>query len=155
MESSARLMSESIKGKIITMQLQFQDKLIDPASLLSGVRTIISIGRVSDSVYNVIPIKDDGVEIFQCQLSRTADGWLLHNGQWRTECPKGITSRLQHACTVCMGRCVNPRPGRPKYSWRKPSSPTFLNGAEIPDEGVILKHGDKINIGNTVITALC
>ena len=137
------------------MQLQFQDKLIDPASFLSRARTIISIGRATDSVYNVIPIEDDSAEIFQCQLTKSADGWLLHNGQWRTECPKGITSRLQHACTICMGRCVNPSPGRPKYSWRKPSLPTLLNDEEIPDGGVILKYDDKITIGNTIINVLC
>ena len=120
-------------------------------AFLSPKRTLITIGRQADEAYNVIPIDDEQAELFPCQLSRTPQGWKIQNGQWRTECPKGIRSRLQHACDLCIGRCVNTRPAHPIYSWHFPAVPTLLNGEEIPAEGILLQHGDCITIGGTNI----
>ena len=130
------------------MLLHIAGQTIDPQTLLSTRRTLISVGRQSADAYNVITIDDASVDLFQCQLKQTADGWLLQNGQWRTECPKGIISRLQHACSMCMGRCVNSRPANPTYSWRIPANPTLLNSQPLPDEGTVLTNGDIILCGN-------
>ena len=141
------------------------DKSVDLEAHLSRSRTIITLGHQSDSAYNVLTIEDDDVDVFQCQFVRLSntgseekvsvdsgsEQWKVQNGQWRTECPKGIRSRLQHACALCMGCCVNPRPAHPTYSWRMPNTPTLLNGQPIPLEGTPLKDGDVLLIGNTEI----
>ncbi len=113
---------------------------------LSRTRTIITIGRQTDEAYNVIALDED-VDIFLCQLTHNEDGWTLKSGQWRTECPKGIRSDLQHACSMCRGCCVNVRTANPKYSWRMPTVPATINGKTIPEEGVIVKEGDWIECG--------
>ena len=124
-------------------------KLVDLESHLSKARTIITLGKESEEAFNVLTLDDESVDLFQCQFTRTPDGgWKIHNGQWRTECPKGIRSRLQHACNLCMGRCVNPRPAHPTYSWRTPKNSTLLNGMELNHEGVEMKDGDVIEVGS-------
>ena len=135
------------------MNIEIEGKEIRLEDLLSPARTLITLGRKSDEAYNVIAIDNPALHTFQCQFSHTADGqWKLHNGQWRTDCPKGIRSRLQHACNLCMGRCVNVHPGRPTYGWRFPSLPTLLNGNEIATEGMLLSDGDVIEVGENQFT---
>lgn len=114
---------------------------------LSPSRSIIMIGKESEEAYNVIPTGEHW-DLFQCQLTHSERGWLLRNGQWRTECPKGIRSRLQHACQVCRGCCVNVRTANPKYSWRFPACATLLNGKIVPEEGIVVKDGDIITIAD-------
>lgn len=121
--------------------------------LVSASRTIVTVGKESDEAYNVVATGAAG-ELFQCQLTRSGDGWLLQNGQWRTECPRGIRSRLQHACQMCQGRCVNLRTARPNYYWRFPETATLLNGDPLPAEGTIIKDGDLISFQDTVIAVL-
>jgi hypothetical protein len=129
-----------------------EEKQIDLESHLSRTRTIVTLGRQSDEIYNVLALDDDAVDFFQCQFTRIVDGhWKVQNGQWRTECPKGIRSRLQHACHLCMGRCVNAKAAHPTYSWRHPLSPTLLNGKELPSEGKELKDGDMIHVGERIL----
>lgn len=120
---------------------------VDLEANLSKARTIITLGKNSEEAYNVIALDEETIDLFQCQFTRTAEGnWKIHNGQWRTDCPKGIRSRLQHACNLCMGRCVNTHPARPTYGWRLPQCPTRLNGVELGTEGVGLHDGDHIEI---------
>lgn len=118
---------------------------------LSRTRTIVTLGRASDEAYNVVALQDEAADLFQCQFVRVGEAWRVQNGQWRTECPKGIRSRLQHACSLCMGRCVNPRPAHPTYSWRVPGQPTLLNGAALTTEGATLRHGDLLQVGHTQV----
>ena len=118
---------------------------------LSRARSIVTLGRASEEAYNVVALEDEAVDLFQCQFVHTEEGWRVQNGQWRTECPKGIRSRLQHACNLCMGRCVNSRPAHPTYSWRMPAKPTLLNGAELGKEGAILHEGDALTVGQTTV----
>ncbi len=113
--------------------------------LLTPSRTVITVGMESDETYNVVPTGNQW-NLFQCQLTHTDKGWLLRNGQWRTECPKGIRSRLQHACQMCLGRCVNIRTANPKYSWRFPDHATLLNGTTVPEDGVVVQDGDIITV---------
>jgi hypothetical protein len=129
--------------------IEIEGRVVDLESHLSKARTLVTLGRSSEEAYNVIALENDTIDLFQCQFSRSAEGnWKVQNGQWRTGCPKGIRSRLQHACAMCMGRCVNSRPANPTYSWRMPTNPTQLNGNEIGNEGVELKDGDVIGVGN-------
>lgn len=128
-------------------QLTVGDNVFVLEKMVSASRTIITIGRETDETYNVITTGGEG-EMFQCQLTRAEGGWLLRNGQWRTECPKGIRSRLQHACALCRGCCVNVRTANPTYSWRFPEKPTLLNGETIPEKGVVVKEGDVISVGS-------
>lgn len=132
--------------------LLINGKQTDLASHLSRARTIVTLGLASDAAYNVIALDSDSdADIFQCQFTQSAEGWSIQNGQWRTDCPKGILSRLQHACAMCMGRCVNTHPARPTYGWRLPSSPTLLNGQSLITDSVLLQHGDVIQVGTLSI----
>ena len=129
--------------------IEIEGKQVDLESHLSKARTIVTLGKNTEEAYNVLALDEESVEIFQCQFTRSADGnWIIQNGQWRTGCPKGIRSRLQHACNLCMGRCVNSRPAHPTYSWRDPKNSTLLNGVELNHEGTELKDGDVITVGN-------
>ena len=129
--------------------IEIEGKQVDLESHLSKARTIITLGKNTEEAYNVLALDEESVDIFQCQFTRTAEGnWQIQNGQWRTGCPKGIRSRLQHACNLCMGRCVNSRPAHPTYSWRDPKNSTLLNGVELNHEGMELKDGDVIAVGN-------
>ncbi|MBO7592932.1 MAG: hypothetical protein J6T00_06160 [Bacteroidaceae bacterium] len=129
--------------------IEIESKQVDLESHLSKARTIITLGKNTEEAYNVLALDEESVEIFQCQFTRTAEGnWKIQNGQWRTGCPKGIRSRLQHACNLCMGRCVNSRPAHPTYSWKDPKNSTLLNGVELNHEGMELKDGDVIAVGH-------
>ena len=129
--------------------IEIEGKQVDLEAHLSKARTIVTLGKNTEDAYNVLALDEDSVEVFQCQFTRTAEGnWKIQNGQWRTECPKGIRSRLQHACNLCMGRCVNSRPAHPTYSWRDPKNSTLLNGVELNHEGTELKDGDVIKVGH-------
>ncbi len=124
----------------------------DLESLLSVGRRIVTLGRMSEAAYNVVALEDEELDVFQCQFVRSGEGWKVQNGQWRTDCPKGIRSHLQHACSMCMGRCVNLRPARPTYDWQMPERATMVNGVPIEDEeGVELKDGDVIQVGGIVV----
>lgn len=129
--------------------IEIESKQVDLESHLSKARTIITLGKNTEEAYNVLALDEESVDIFQCQFTRTAEGnWQIQNGQWRTGCPKGIRSRLQHACNLCMGRCVNSRPAHPTYSWKDPKNSTLLNGVELNHEGMELKDGDVIAVGH-------
>lgn len=129
--------------------IEIESKQVDLESHLSKARTIITLGKNTEEAYNVLALDEESVDIFQCQFTRTAEGnWQIQNGQWRTGCPKGIRSRLQHACNLCMGRCVNSRPAHPTYSWKDPKNSTLLNGVELNHEGMELKDGDMIAVGH-------
>jgi hypothetical protein len=127
--------------------IEIDGRLIDLEAHLSRARTIVTLGKNSEEAYNVIALDDEELDVFQCQFTRSGEGWKVQNGQWRTDCPKGIHSRLQHACSLCMGCCVNVHPGQPTYGWRLPEKPTLCNGTEIGTEGVDLKDGDVIEVG--------
>ena len=135
--------------------IEIGGRMVDLDGLLSRARTIVTLGRSSEAAYNVVALDDEEMDVFQCQFSRTGDGWKVQNGQWRTDCPKGITSRLQHACSMCMGRCVNTHPARPTYGWRMPEKSTLLNGQEIGTDGMMLNDGDVIEAGKQRIAVAC
>ena len=132
--------------------IELNGKQVDLESHLSRARTIITLGKNAEEAYNVLALDDPTIDLFQCQFTRTSDGgWNIQNGQWRTDCPKGIRSRLQHACSLCMGRCVNVYPARPTYGWRDPEHATLLNGVELTHEGVELRDGDVIAAGGVSV----
>ena len=131
----------------ITIIIGSREYVLD--SFLSRARTIITIGRMTDEAHNVIAVDDEQMDVFQCQVTKGDEGWLLRLGQWRTECPKGIRSDRQHACSMCRGCCVNVRTANPTYSWRMPSVPMTVNDVPLTNEGVILKDGDILRCGGT------
>ena len=134
--------------------LIIEGRQMDLEGFLSRARTIVTLGRSSEEVYNVLTVEDETADVFQCQFVRSGDGWKVQNGQWRTECPKGIRSHLQHACSMCLGRCVNPQPAHPVYSWRTPEHPTLLNGKALSQEGTELHDGDVLQVGSTEIAVI-
>ena len=83
--------------------LCISDRQVALEDHLSKARTLIPLGRKSEEAYNVLALEDTALDTFQCQFSCTEAGWKINDGQWRTDCPKGILSRLQHACNLCMG----------------------------------------------------
>ena len=133
--------------------LRIGDKEIVCEELLSRSRQHITIGS-GDAAYNSIRIDDESVDIFQCQLSKVGETWIIENGQFRTNCPKGIRHDKEIVCNACRGCCVNGTPGHPTYSWRKPKMPTLVNGEEIPDGGIVLNDGDGIMAGNIIMQVI-
>ena len=129
--------------------LRIGDKEVLCEKLLSRTRQHITIGS-GDAAYNCITIDDDCVDTFQCQLSKNGETWIVENGQFRTNCPKGIHHDKEVVCNACRGCCVNGTPGHPSYSWRYPKNQTLLNGKEIPEGGAELHDGDVIKIGENV-----
>jgi len=116
-------------------------------------RTFVTLGRKSDEVYNCIDLDSNSLDPFQCQFARDEEGhWTIQQGQIRTECPRGLISARQIACTSCPGCCVNIRPGRPRYYWRYPKQETLLNDSPLDQEKHLLKPGDSIRIAEVLIS---
>lgn len=118
-------------------------------NLITHTRKLISVGRKCDEVCNAIAVDEEAFDVFQCQISRNADGeWLIHNGQYRTECPKGLRSPRDKACNSCMSVCVSISVANPTYSWRTPEKATLLNGATF-DGYAPLHEGDNITVSRS------
>lgn len=131
--------------------LHIGNKSFAPSRYLSRQRTVITIGRHTEAVHNVIALDTNDIDTFQCQLTYDDGQWTIRSGQWRTECPKGLRSSRQHACSFCPGCCVNPVPAHPHYSWRQPLLPTLVNGQPLLDHGLPLRNGDVIMAGRVEI----
>lgn len=134
------------------MRIKINDKEYELEGFLSKIRQHVTVGRKSGEAHNCITIEDESVALFQCQLAKEGGEWVIENGQWRTECPKGIRHHKEVVCNACMGCCVNGTPGRPKYSWRYPDVPTMINGAPLPEGTTVLHAGDVITMGNVSAT---
>lgn len=120
--------------------------------LLTAERTIVTLGRQCDEVYNCIALDSNALDPFACQFSKDEDGhWALRQGQLRTECPKGLRNWRQRTCSGCSGRCVNIRPGRPLYYWRHPEQKLLLNGQPIDQEAHPIHVGDRLDINQDII----
>jgi len=116
-------------------------------------RTLVTLGKKCDEVYNCVDIDSEGIDPFQCQFTKDNEGnWTIQHGQIRTECPRGLISFRQIACNTCPGRCVNIRPGRPHYFWRYPEQKTFLNDIPLDDQKHLLNPGDIIRIADVNIS---
>jgi len=116
-------------------------------------RTLVTLGKKCDEVYNCVDIDSDNVDPFQCQFAKDDDGnWTIQHGQIRTECPRGLISARQIACNSCPGRCVNIRPGRPHYFWRHPEQETLLNDIPLDQEKHLLNTKDTIKIADILIS---
>ncbi len=123
--------------------------------LIQG-RTLVTLGRRSDEIYNCVDIDSEHLDPFQCQFSRDDAGrWTIQHGQLRTECPRGLKSARQIACTSCPGCCINIRPGRPNYFWRHPAHDTLLNGHPLDSTPHLLHPNDSIEIADILISFEC
>lgn len=120
--------------------------------LLTAERTIVTLGRQCDEVYNCIALDSEDLDPFACQFTRDENGrWNIQQGQLRSECPKGLRNRRQRTCSGCSGRCVNIRPGRPLYYWRYPEQEIRLNGLPLGREPHPLHEGDALEIDHDII----
>lgn len=128
--------------------------VVDLEPLTSLQAGIVTIGKKCEEVWNAIPLVSESVDPFQCHLMGAAGEWKIINGQERTECPKGLRSPKLVPCNGCMGRCVNIRPGRPKYPQRLPENPTMVNGEPISEWGQPLNVGDIISFADVDIKVL-
>ena len=138
----------------MTLEIQTHGEVqhVDLDPLAQRYAGVVRIGQMCPRVWNTIAIDDPSVDPFQCQLIGTAGGpWRIANGQNRTECPKGLLSSKQIPCNSCMGRCVNLRPGRPRYFQHDPATSTMLNGVPIAPYGAELHPGDVLTMGDVVV----
>ncbi len=116
-------------------------------------RTLVTLGKKCDEVYNCVDIDSENIDPFQCQFAKDDDGhWTIQHGQIRTECPRGLISARQIACTSCPGCCINIHPGRPHYFWRHPEQKTLLNDVPMNEEKHPLNPGDTIKIADVIIS---
>lgn len=120
---------------------------------------IVTIGRECDDVFNTISIKDTlNVYISRChctlELDSSTGTWIIRDGQWRVNCETGLHSHEILACKYCVktkitGGCpyVN-APKSNRYSWKKSTNGTYVNSFEVDGNGLALKLGDIITIGD-------
>ncbi|MDO4496464.1 MAG: hypothetical protein Q4B58_01325 [Bacteroidales bacterium] len=126
-------------------------EVVDLDELSASYSGVVNIGQKCKHVWNTLPLEDETVDPFQCQLIGASGNYKLMHGQNRTECPKGLISPKLVPCNGCTGRCVNVRPGRPKYFQRNPAVPTLLNGNEVGEWGMPISEGDTISLGQVSI----
>ena len=92
----------------------------------SSGKCLITIGRNDENIHNVIPIKETESSYISrkhCTLeyNTTANTWLLRDGQWDA-------SSLS--------------------KWKVSTNGTYVGSKEVPINGVIIKIGDIISIGD-------
>lgn len=140
-----------MKLEVIVNDITTTYDLIELGEKYSGV---VFIGQKCKQVWNTIPIESESADTFQCHLIGSGELWRVNEGQNRTECPKGLLSSKLIPCNGCLGRCVNIRPGRPKYSKHDPETPTLINGEKIGQWGTEIKPGDTISFGDVIINVI-
>lgn len=118
--------------------------------LLNGPSTLLFIGRQSEDVWNHIGLKENE----SCYISRQhctiekdpmANVWVIRDGQYRVQC--GIGLRLRHVfpCKQCSAYCP---PAGPRMTWKNSLNGTFVNSDEVSTDGMVIKPGDIISIGD-------
>ena len=86
--------------------------------------SILLMGRQNMQSFNDIAIREDNssyVSRSHCtlELDYNLDEWVIRDGQWQSK------------------------------QWRKSTNGTFLNSSEVNTDGLIIKPGDIISIGDT------
>lgn len=138
---------------ILAAQINGQVTIFDLDALSDRYSGVLPIGQKCKHVWNAIALDAESVDPFQCHIIGTAGGpFRLHNGQQRTECPKGLISDKLIPCNGCTGRCVNVSPGKPKYPLRTPATQTLINGQPVSQFGTYLKKGDVLTVGGIEIS---
>ena len=125
-------------------------------AMLHGNIRILTVGRDTEDVYNTIPIKETlSSFVSRCHCTLELDyergAWIIRDGQWRTDCLKGLH---WNGCKNCPnGEMITPwsKPEcvqRQKFEWRLSMNGTYVNSTEVPKSGVILHLGEIISIGD-------
>ncbi len=134
------------------MQGEEYNKEYKLSSLLDENRNIITIGRECEDVYNTIAIKDTiNIYISRCHCTLEFDQdrreWVIRDGQWRINCPVGLRFKSIFPCTSCTALCSKCG-GNHKHSWRNSTNGTFVNSTEVGRDGMIIRIGDVISVGD-------
>ena len=100
-------------------------------NMLKGDKSILTIGRKDESVYNDIAITENSSSYISrkhctLELDYNLGSWIIRDGQWD------------------------------KYStggWKQSTNGTFVNSTEVNRSGMAFKPGDIISIGDTKLRA--
>lgn len=110
---------------------------------------IINIGREGD-VWNHIVIKEQDTYFIsrrQCTIEFDAVSrrWTIRDGQFRINCPIGLTQPEIYPCRTCKAACD---PSRRQMAWSSSVNGTYVNSQRVGHEGHELAAGDIITIGD-------
>lgn len=105
------------------MQGEEHGKIYSLKRYVNNNRRIITVGRATDDIKNDLQIKEDlstFVSRCHCTLEYNPDTevWIVRDGQWRDR------------------------------AWKRSLNGTYINSTEVDKDGVILKLGDIISIGD-------
>lgn len=141
-----------IKNGVLLRIMQGEEygKVYKLDELLHGNCKVLTIGRHNEDIYNKIAIKEEETAyISRCHCTLELDygngQWIIRDGQWRNDCPIALRSRYDFPCLECTSGCL------PKYhtnSWRFSLNGTYVNSKEVDMNGMPIKTGDIISIGD-------
>ena len=121
------------------------------ANIANGKPRILTLGRKDDDVANHIAITEEMTNyISRCHCTLESDidkrRWLIRDGQYRLDCD--IARRCYkepYPCYQCTARCPSHNHnGR----WKRSLNGTYVNSAEIDENGSYFSVGDIITVGN-------
>lgn len=121
------------------------------ANIMDGKPRILTLGRKNIDVMNHIAITEDMTNFISrchCTLEYDLDKkrWLIRDGQYRVNCD--IAKRcfkVPYPCRQCTARCPS---FQPSGEWKRSLNGTYVNSAEINDNGSYFAVGDIISVGN-------
>lgn len=120
--------------------------------ICSDKRWMLTMGRKSSEVFNVIDIKEEDscyVSRCHCTLEKNRDNssWLLRDGQWRVNCPIALRSGSgAYPCYTCTAHHCPTGKGTP--CWRRSTNGTYINSTEVDSVGQYINPGDIITVGD-------
>lgn len=117
-------------------------------------RNMLTIGRECEDVFNNIPLKESlSSYISRCHATleyrEKDDVWLIRDGQWRVDCPVGKKSKDIYPCATCGEKCD--MGSSRKLQWNASLNGTYVGSKEVDGNGIILKVGDIITVGDVKI----
>ena len=121
------------------------------ANIVDGKPRILTMGRKDIDIANHIAITEENTNYISrchCTLEYDMDKqrWLIRDGQYRIDC--GIAKRCYkepYPCRMCTARCPS---NRPTGQWKRSLNGTYVNSAEINENGSYFAVGDIITVGN-------
>ena len=121
------------------------------ANIVDGKPRILTVGRKDVDVANHIAITEENTNYISrchCTLEYDMDKqrWLIRDGQYRIDC--GIAKRCYkepYPCGMCTARCPS---NRPTGQWKRSLNGTYVNSAEINENGSYFAVGDIITVGD-------
>jgi serine/threonine protein kinase len=117
---------QAVNGMALRMmQGEEYGKVFKLNDLLRGKTRIVTVGRQDVSADNVLSVKEDRSSYIsrkQCtlELDYATGDWYIRDGQWDT-------NATGH--------------------WKRSLNGTFVNSTEVPKDGLFIKPGDIISIG--------